>query len=167
MSFIITELEGHHRRKEFSCGEPALDDYIRRYARQDVKRKVSKVFVATSPDDSGKILGYYSVSAGSIQSSRLPEKSRKRLPKYPVPVALLGRLAVSEHEQGKGLGKILLADALQRIVQASEILGVFAVVVDALHGRARAYYEQFGFIALPEQPLRLFLPLETISKALP
>jgi len=169
---LITELGSHHRRREFSCGEQSLDEYIRRYARQDAKRNVSKVFVASPPDDPGKILGYYTISAGSVQTPQLPMGVQKRLPKYPVPVALLGRLAISREHQGGGLGKILLADALKRIVQASEILGVYAIVVDvvavdALHDRARAYYEQFGFISFPDQPLRLFLPLETISRSLP
>lgn len=164
---LITELGSHHRRGEFTCGERSLDDYIQRYARQDVKRKVSKVFVAASPEDPGKMLGYYTISAGSVHTSDLPVGVQKGLPKYPVPVALLGRLAIGRELQGEGLGKILLADALKRIVQASEILGVYAVVVDALHDRARGYYEQFGFISFPDQPLRLFLPLETIFKAIP
>lgn len=164
---LITELASHHRRGDFTCGEPSLDAYIQRYAKQDAKRNVSKVFVASRLDDPGKILGYYTISAGSIETPQLPVGIQKRLPKYPVPVALLGRLAIGREHQGEGLGKILLADALKRVVQASEILGVYAVVVDALHDRARVYYEQFGFIPFPDQPLRLFLPLETIVSAIP
>jgi GNAT superfamily N-acetyltransferase len=166
VAFTIEELGSQHRRKEFACGEPSLDEYIRRYASQDVKRNVARIFVATEPGDPGQILGYYAISAGSVQAAQLPAEYSKRVPKYPVPVALIGRLAVSEAAQGKGLGSVLLADALQRIVKASESLAVHAVVVDALHARARAFYEQFGFVPLPEQPLRLFLPLETIGKAL-
>jgi GNAT superfamily N-acetyltransferase len=167
LTIEIAALGSQHRRKEFRSGEPSLDEYIQRYAGQDIKRNFARVFVATESEDPGKILGYYEISAGSVQASQLPAEISSRLPRYPVPVALLGRLAVSEDGQGKGLGRLLLADALQRIVQASESLAVYAVVVDALHERARAFYEHFGFVTLSRQPLRLFLPLQTILRALP
>ena len=95
------------------------------------------------------MIAYYSLSAGGLAAADLPEESRRRLPKYPVPVVLLGRLAVAESHQGKGLGAVLLADALQRIAQACQVMAVYAVVVDALNERAAAFYRQFGFIALP------------------
>ena len=77
-------------------------------------------------------------------------------------MVLLGRLAIAESHQGKGLGSILLADALQRIVQASQVMAVYAVVVDALNDRAADFYRQFGFIPLPSQPLKLFLPMNSV-----
>jgi len=93
----------------------------------------------------------------------LPERLRQRLPRYPVPVVLLGRLAVVESRQGKGLGSILLADALQRVAQASQVMAVYAVVVDALNDRAAQFYQQVGFIPFPSQPLKLFLPMDSVS----
>jgi predicted N-acetyltransferase YhbS len=85
------------------------------------------------------------------------------LPRYPVPVVLLGRLAVAKSHQNKGLGSLLLTDALQRVLQASQVMAVYAVVVDALNERAAEFYQQFGFIPMPSQPLKLFLPIESVA----
>jgi len=109
------------------------------------------------------VIGYYSLSAGSLDATTLPEAFRRRLPRYPVPVVLLGPLAVAESNQGMGLGSILLADALQRIAQASQVMAVYAVVVDALNDQAAKFYRQFGFISLPSQPLKLFLPMDSVT----
>jgi GNAT superfamily N-acetyltransferase len=104
-------------------------------------------------------MGYYTLSAGSINVAELPISLKQRLPNYPVPVALLGRLAIDKSYQRQGLGTILLADAVQRVEQVSEVLAVYAIVVDALNSTAANFYQQFGFIAFTEQPLKLFLPL--------
>ena len=85
------------------------------------------------------------------------------MPKYPVPVVLLGRLAVAKSHQNKGLGSLLLTDSLQRVLQASQVMAVYAVVVDALNDRAAEFYQQFGFIPMPSQPLKLFLPIESVA----
>ena len=108
-------------------------------------------------------MGYYSLSAGSLAANDLPERSRSRLPRYPVPVVLLGRLAVAKSHQNKGLGSLLLTDSLQRVLQASQVMAVYAVVVDALNDQAAEFYRQFGFISLPSQPLKLFLPMDSIA----
>lgn len=163
MDLIITPLGKQHDRKSFDCGEPSLNQYLHRYANQDTKRRVNRVFVASPPDAPRQVIGYYSLSAGSLDTADLPETLRQRLPRYPVPVVLLGRLAVVESRQGKGLGSILLADALQRVVQASQVMAVYAVVVDALNDRAAQFYQQFGFIPFPSQPLKLFLPMDSVS----
>ncbi len=163
MDLIITPLGKQHDRKSFDCGEPILNQYLHRYANQDARRRVNRVFVASAPDAPRQVLGYYSLSAGSLDAADLPERLRQRLPGYPVPVALLGRLAVAESRQGQGLGSILLADALQRVAQASQVMAVYAVVVDALNERAAGFYRQFGFIHLPSQPLRLFLPMDSVT----
>jgi GNAT superfamily N-acetyltransferase len=117
--------------------------------------------VATDADRPQTILGYYTLSAGSICADDLPPTHKLCLPKYPVPVALLGRLAVDKNHQGQRLGAILLADAIQRIEQASEVLAVYAVVVDALNASAAEFYRQFGFIEFPGEVLKLFLPLSS------
>lgn len=147
----------------FQCGQLALDEYIRRYASQDVRRNVARVFVAVPDDDSRRLAGFYTLSAGSVGCSDLPGSLARRLPRYPVPVALIGRLAVDARFQGKGLGSILLADACRKVVLASEVLAVMGIVVDAKDESATAFYLRFGFIPLPGQSNRLLLP----AKALP
>lgn len=136
----------------------ALDEYLQRYAKQDIKRGVALVFVATPADQRSVAPGFYTLSAASVAAEQLPEALRKKLPRYPVPAALLGRLAVRETAQGQGLGSILLADACKRVMAASQTLAVAAIVVDAKSPAAAAFYQHFGFIALPGQPGRWLLP---------
>ena len=163
MELIIVPLGKQHDRKSFDCGENSLNQYLHLYANQDIRRRINRVFVVSPPDASQQVIGYYSLSAGSLDANVLPEAFRRRLPRYPAPVVLLGRLAVAESHQGKGLGSILLADALQRIAQASQVMAVYAVVVDALNDQAAEFYRQFGFIPMPSQPLKLFLPMESVA----
>jgi GNAT superfamily N-acetyltransferase len=165
LDLIITPLGKRHDRKNFDCGEASLELYLHRYANQDIRRRVNRVFVASPPDEPQRVIGYYSLSAGSLAAADLPEKFRHRLPRYPVPVALLGRLAVDRSYQGQGLGAVLIADALQRIALASQVMAVYAVMVDALNETAAEFYRQFGFIPLPNQPLKLFLPMDTVTKS--
>lgn len=159
MTLQITVLNANHQRKQFDCGESSLNSYLQQYARQNVKHRINKVFVATDTAYLQTILGYYTLSAGSVHASDLPAEHKRRIPNYPVPVALLGRLAVDKCHQGQRLGTILLADAIQRVEQASEVMAVYAVVVDALNPTAAEFYRQFGFIVFPGQSLKLFLPL--------
>ena len=161
MDLIFSPLGKTHDRKSFDCGEQSLNEYLHQYASQNSKRRINKVFVASVPEAPQQVIGYYGLSAGNLDADDLPENLRRRLPRYPVPVVLLGRLAVTKSYQGQGLGSILLADALQRIVQASQVMAVYAVVVDALNEQAAEFYQQFGFITLPSQPLKLFLPMDT------
>lgn len=158
----IEPLGAQHDRTAFSCGEPTLDAYLQRQASQDVRRRVAQVFVAT--DGKGSIAGYYSLSAASFQRHDLPPALAKRLPHYPVPAAVLGRLAVDRGQQGRGLGEMLLLDAIRRVLWASRAVAIHAMVVDAKNERAQAFYERYGFRALASQPRRLFLPLETFEK---
>ena len=162
-SLVIEPLGSHHDRTAFSCGEPALDSYLQRQASRDVRRRVAQVFVAIG-DAPGKIAGYYSLSAASFEKDELPAALAKRLPHYPVPAAVLGRLAVDRARQGRGLGETLLLDAIRRVVRASTTIAVHAIIVDAKNGRARAFYERYGFRAFASEPRRLFLPLETFEK---
>jgi len=129
-----------------------------------VRRRVARVFVAVG-DDPSTICGYYTLAATSVARESLPESEARRLPRYPVPAAILGRLAVDRTFQGQGLGELLVADALARVLRASEVLAVHAVIVDAKSPEIVTFYERLGFKALPETPLRLFLPLATIAEA--
>ena len=159
----VEPLAAHHDRASFSCGEASLDRYIRRQASQDARRRVVRVFVA-SGEPPERIAGYCTLSAASFEKDNLPAELAGRLPHYPVPAAVIGRLAVDLRSQGSGLGEVLLLDAVHRVVRAGDTMGVYAVVVDALHERASAFYERYGFAPFPSQPLRRYLPLRTFEQ---
>ena len=159
----VEPLGAHHDRASFSSGEPSLDHYISRQASQDARRRVARVFVA-SGEPPQRIAGYYTLSAASFEKDDLPAELAKRLPHYPVPAAVIGRLAVDLRSQGHGIGETLLLDAIHRVVRAGDTIGVYAVVVDALHDRASAFYERYGFTPFPSEPRRLFLPLRTFEQ---
>ena len=156
--YIIKTHDGKLDAKSFACGQPSLDDYIRRYATQDIKRNLARVFIATPLDDLAYLAGFFTLSAGSVKCSDLPTTLARKLPRYPVPVALIGRLAVDRGFQGKGLGSILLADACQKVRSARDTLAVVGIVVDAKDHSAVAFYRHFGFIGLSGSPSRLLLP---------
>jgi predicted GNAT family N-acyltransferase len=158
---IVALESAAHDRSAFACGAPALDRYIREHGAQDVKRDVARVFVALE-GETAIVRGYYSLSAASLQRDSLPAEQAKRLPRYPVPAALLGRLAVDERTKGKGLGAFLLMDALNRLLLATQTLAIHALVVDAKDEAAAAFYRKYGFIAFPENARRLFLPMATV-----
>lgn len=159
---VIEALHNGHDRAGFRCGETSLDDYIRKQARQDVKRRISRVFVATQPEQPTVIVGYYTLSALSIDLSQLPEDLARKLPRHPIPAALLGRLAVSYAAQGHGIGRILLADALKRTLAVSNEIAIHAMVVDAIDEGAQRFYERYGFTPLSTKARRLFLPLKSV-----
>ena len=160
----IASLDGKiHDRAAFSCGAPELDRYIRGQASQDVKRDVARVFVAITAT-ALTVCGYYSLSATSFQRDGLPADRAKRLLRYPVPAALLGRLAVDDSMKGMGLGAFLLTDALNRILLATQTLAVHAVIVDAKDDTAAGFYRKYGFIPFTGEGRRLFLPMATIRQ---
>ncbi len=155
-----------HQRKNFDCGYPSLNQYLKKYARQNHQKGIAKAFVATRPDLPLKVDGYYTISSSVIEFASFTEYYQQRMPKYPIPAALIGRLAVDNSAKGQGLGTELLVDALLRIIKVSQDIGVFAVRVDAINDSAKAFYLKHEFIPFQEQPLSLFLPLETISQEL-
>lgn len=154
-----------HQRDSFTCGQPALDAYVRHYASQDLKRRVALVFVACVPGET-IIQGYYSLSAASFRKNDLPAEAAKKLPHYPIPAAILGRLAISSSCQGQGMGKYLLMDCFYRVLQASKWIAVNAVIADAKDEKAKQFYEKYGFQAFASEPLKLFIPLTTIESLL-
>ena len=160
--FLIEPLGNHHDRAAFSCGVAPLDDYLKRQARQERDRQVAAVFVMVG-DTPETVAGYFTLSALSIELASLPAGLAKRLPRYPdVPAALIGRLAVDRRYQGRRLGELLLMDALHRVAVQSDVIGVYAAVVDAIDDRAAAFYESYGFMRFSGRRERLFLPTATI-----
>ena len=155
---VIEPLDRRHDRIGFSCGLPELDRYLARQAGQDVRRRIARVFVCTVVTTDA-VLGFYTLSALSIDLASLPEDLSRKLPRHPVPCALLGRLAVDRSARGQGIGQLLLADAVRRTVAAGETVAMHALIVDAANDDARHFYERFGFLPLTGNPMRLFLPL--------
>lgn len=157
-------IEKKHNRQDFDCGESELNQYLKKYARQNHAKGINKAMVATKLDCPSTIDGYYTISSSTINFDSLPAPQQKRLPNYPIPCALIGRLAVDISCQGEGLREELLVNALWRIVRASENIGIYAVRVDALNSRAKQFYLKYEFIPFEDKPLSLFLPLKTIKQ---
>lgn len=155
--FRIEPLSGNHDRSRFSSGSAPLDRYFREQASQDIKRRIASCFVAVSAETK-EVAGFYTLTAASIALDALAAETIRKLPRYPVvPAALLGRLAVAGNYQGKGLGGVLLSDAVLRVARAE--LGVFAMLVDAKDAAAQRFYEHYGFTLLPGEEHRLCLPI--------
>ena len=157
-ALIIEPLGKRHDRVAFSCGLPELDRYLARQASQDVRRRIARVFVCTA-SEANAVLGFYTLSALSIDLASLPKQLSRKLPRHPVPCALIGRLAVGRSAHGRGLGRMLLADAVTRTVAAGETVAMHALIVDATNDDVKRFYEGFGFVPLANDPMRLFLPL--------
>ena len=159
----IGPLGKKHDRVVFSCGNDALDTYLKKRASQDAKKKIATVFVMTERQVRA-VIGYYTLSATSILLADLPDETAKKLPRYPhVPATLLGRLAIDSRCQGMGYANILIIDALRRALLTTTEIASYAVVVDAINERARSFYEHYEFCAFPDRKLRLFLPMKTIA----
>lgn len=153
-----------HDRTVFVCGVPELDDYLHRQANQDAKRKVAAPFVMI--DRARRILGYYTLSAYGVRVAELPADLARKLPRYPlIPTTLLGRLAVDRDHRGQKLGKLLLMDALHRSWKNSTEIASVGVVAEAIDEAARNFYLRHEFIALADNPRKLFLAMRTIEKA--
>lgn len=159
--FRVEVLGATHARQDFSCGVDALDHYLAHQASQDVRRRVSACYVAVD-SSSGRVAGYYTLAAGGVPLTDVPEVLAKRLPRYPsVPVARVGRLAVDQAFHGQKLGGALLADAAVRAMRSE--LAVFALVVDAKDDAAVAFYRHHGFESFGGQARQLIVPLKRFA----
>lgn len=162
--YVIKPFERKHDRRMFSCGNNALDRYLREQASQDVKKRVATIFILTEASEN-TVIGYYTLAAGNVDLGKWPEALKKKLPLYPVvPVTLLGRLAVDKKHHGRKLGEYLLMDALWRCSMVAKEIASVAVIVDAIDDKARRFYERYGFRVFPKQPNRLFLHMQTIHE---
>ena len=148
-----------HDLSAFDCDEPVLNDWLRRRALQNQQSGASSTYVVL---DKNRVVGYYSLAAGSVARETAPGRVRRNVPD-PVPVVVVGRLAVDPSFQGQGLGRALLRDAVLRILQAADIIGVRAVLVHALSEQAKRFYEDCGFAPSPINPLTLMI---TVSEAI-
>ena len=155
----LVPLDGAHDRTTFDCGAPALNLYLRNYALQNQKRGIVRNYVTTRKD-SKVVAAYYSLVYSSLDQKRLPAKVIKGLGKYDIPIMLLARLAVDRREQGQGLGKGLLKDAILRTMQAAGIAGLKLLLVHAKDQPAADFYRKHGFEPVVDDPLQLFLPVK-------
>ena len=159
-TFEVVGLESGHQRSTFCSGSEPLDSYLKQQVSQDMRRRVTACYVALGADK--RIAGYYTLASASILLSDLPIALSKKLPRYPtVPAICMGRLAVDNAFKGLGLGGALLADALARSMRAE--IAAYALFVDAKDASATAFYQHHGLVALPNQTLKLFLPLATVT----
>jgi GNAT superfamily N-acetyltransferase len=153
-----------HEVADFACGEESLDRWLHRYAGQGEQRDATRTFVATGEQDT--VCGYYTLVAGQLEHAKATEAVRRGLSRhFPIPVAILARLAVDERSQGQGLGASLLNDAFERICRAAQEVAVRAVVVHAINHTAVDFYERFGFRGLSEAPRSLMVTLAELNKA--
>lgn len=163
MSYLTTALDNLHKKKNFSCGNALLDNYLKTQAKQDVKRKLSACFILE--DEEKTVKGYYTLSSAAIQRELLPESVIRKLPPSykDLPATLLGRLAVDGTFERQGLGKLLLLDALKRSYDTSiNSVGSMAVIVNPIDEDAVKFYDKYGFILLPDSG-KMFISMETIS----
>jgi GNAT superfamily N-acetyltransferase len=166
VALIVASLDrAAHDRSAFDCGEPALDDFLKTKAAQHQARRVSRTFVLTDSVAPRRILGYYSLANAQVGRELLSDAEARTLPRHPVPAVMLARLAVDKSGQGQRRGQWLLMDAIKRCALVGQQSGVYALLVEAKNEAARRFYERFGFVAIAEHPMTLYLPLETALKA--
>ncbi|MGI8728648.1 MAG: GNAT family N-acetyltransferase [Solirubrobacteraceae bacterium] len=152
-----------HEIETFDCGQPALDEWLKRHARASHASGGARVFVTTLTEAPTRVIGYYALAAAEIEPAGATERLLKGQPRQrPVPVVLLARLAVGREHQRRRVGGSLLRDAMLRVLHASDAIGIRALVVHATDRRARAWYEQFGFEPAPTDPLHLILLLKDL-----
>lgn len=165
--YRVEALGPQHDRSGFSCGNEPLDHYLLAQAGQDARKRVAAPFVLCE-GEKNTVLGYYTLSAISVDIGEWPETVARKLPRYPVvPATLLGRLAIDRRVRGHGAGEYLLMDALHRSSRASRQVASLAVIVDAKDERAVAFYRHYEFLPFADQPTRLFLPMSVIEKLFP
>ena len=161
--FTIDKLHRAHDLSGFDCANTTLNEWLKKFAWTNQQSDSARTYVALSGD---RVVGYYALTTGSVHKHESPQRIAKGLANHPIGVVLLARLAVDRSQQGKGLGKALLFDALTRIEEAAEIVGVRAVLVHAIDEPARRFYLHFGFEESPVNPYQLLLLLKDLRKAI-
>ena len=148
-----------HDRASFQCGEPTLDEYLRKYAVQQSAKGLCSIFVLIDHASPSKILGFYTLSAAQLGTDQLSDSEKKKLPRYPIPCFRMGRLARSMEHRGSGIGAVLLGLAVDRCLKARVHVGAYALLVDAKSEKASVFYRHYGFRVCVDSPMSLYLPL--------
>jgi GNAT superfamily N-acetyltransferase len=156
------KLSPDHDLWRFQCGEPTLDDWLRRRALPNEESGASRTYVLCFEN---RVVGYYALAVGAVTHADAPGRVRRNMPD-PVPVMIIGRLAIDQSMQGKSIGPALLRDAVLRTIQAAEIAGIRAILVHAISDRAKRFYEKWGFIPSPVDPMTLMITLAEAQKAI-
>lgn len=151
-------LAAAHRLEGFDCGQPVLNDWLLRHARQAQGSGSAKTFVVAGDDD--RVAGYFSLTVGQVDTLEAPERIRQGMGQYPLPVVILARLAVAKAEQGRGIGCGLLQDAIRRSLLVAEQAGIRALLTHPLDAEAARFYTRFGFVASPLRERQLLLLLK-------
>lgn len=160
MTLAIQELDARrHDRTGFDCGVDLLNRYLKNLATQHRAKGIATTCVLVDVERPAQILGYYALSAATIELERLTDADRKGLPDYPIPAVRIGRLAASVSVRGQGVGELLLQNAIKRVLQVRSTLGVFAVVVEAKDAKAEAFYRKYGFRLCDSRSRQMYLPL--------
>ena len=158
----IEKLDRTHAVEEFTCGQPELDRFLIRNALRAQQANSSQTYVAVSGNE---IVGFYTIVAGEVNHADAPERVVKGMPRHPIPLLVLARLAVLTKAQGRGVGSGLLLDALGRTLQVADVVGVRALAVHAKDDKAAAFYRHFGFLRSPTDPHHLFMIIKDIRRA--
>jgi GNAT superfamily N-acetyltransferase len=159
----IEKLTKDHDPSDFDCGRPSLNDWLKRFALTNQQNDSARTFVVNR---AGRVIGYYSLAAGSVRKEESPARIAKGLAAHPIGVILLARLAIDRREQGTGLGRMLLADALARAMAAADAIGARAVLVHAIDDEAAEFYRRFGFEGSPLDPKQMMLLMKDLRAAL-
>jgi GNAT superfamily N-acetyltransferase len=157
----VEKLRPDHPIEGFDCGKEELNRYLLRYSWQNQQAGAAQTYIGLVGDS---VIGYHTLAVGHVNQEDAPERLTKGLARYPVPIMLLARLAVDRRWHGKGVGKALLKDAMQRTLQAADIAGVRAFAVHAKDEEARSFYQKFDFIPSPTDPMHLFVLLKDVRR---
>jgi GNAT superfamily N-acetyltransferase len=159
---VLAGIKKEYQKAAFDCGIEELNQYLKYYALKNDLMNIGKTFVALVEEI---VAGYVTLSGAQISKEALPEAVRQTLPRYPVPVMLIGKIAVDLRFQNKGIGAFLLSQALEKALGISQTMGLYAVVVDAIDENAKGFYLRYGFIPFKESSLRLFLSMREIRES--
>ncbi len=162
--YTIVALNQQHKRKLFDCGQNDLNRYLQQTAKQHQQKYISKTYVIVATEQPQTVLGFYTMTLSEIAFDKFNQTDNKKLPKAPLPVARLSRLAINKEQQGKGVGRLLLVDAIFKTVRLLDSFAVVALVLDAKDKKVAGYYQKFGFIESQDQPLMLYLPVKSLKE---
>ncbi len=164
MGWVVEKLSSDHQREAFDCGKELLNNFLKKLATQYRKKNLGQTYVVAAPGK--RVIGYYTISTSRVGFDDVPDDLRRQYPQIPIPVVLLGRLAVDKSFHGQGAGKTLLVKALRQAAQVADTVGIAAVEVHAIDDEARAFYLKYGFTCLADDQHHLYLPIKTIKRLL-